>query len=135
MGGERVEGPRSSILGRKDCDGSIDVAGPQEFRSVNPESIRGPSADRASLPVISIDLSPAGSVLATGSGDWQARICESRPSPNSPPTPADRLARRELHNRSMTAADPVTYPARSPLFYFPCCRQICMRIFLRPFER
>lgn len=25
--------------------------------------------------VISIDLSPAGSVLATGSGDWQARIC------------------------------------------------------------
>ena len=27
--------------------------------------------------VISIDLSPAGNVLATGSGDWQARICES----------------------------------------------------------
>ena len=26
--------------------------------------------------VISIDLSPAGNVLATGSGDWQARICE-----------------------------------------------------------
>ena len=26
-------------------------------------------------PVISIDLSPAGSILATGSGDWQARIC------------------------------------------------------------
>ncbi|KAF9225758.1 WD40 repeat-like protein [Gyrodon lividus] len=25
--------------------------------------------------VISIDLSPAGSTLATGSGDWQARIC------------------------------------------------------------
>lgn len=25
--------------------------------------------------VISIDLSPAGNVLATGSGDWQARIC------------------------------------------------------------
>jgi len=25
--------------------------------------------------VISIDLSPAGSILATGSGDWQARIC------------------------------------------------------------
>jgi general transcriptional corepressor TUP1 len=29
------------------------------------------------LPVISIDLSPAGSILATGSGDWQARICTS----------------------------------------------------------
>ena len=27
--------------------------------------------------VISIDLSPAGNVLATGSGDWQARICTS----------------------------------------------------------
>ncbi|KAH6906679.1 WD40 repeat-like protein, partial [Coprinopsis sp. MPI-PUGE-AT-0042] len=26
--------------------------------------------------VISIDLSPAGGLLATGSGDWQARICE-----------------------------------------------------------
>lgn len=29
---------------------------------------------RSSL-VISIDLSPAGNILATGSGDWQARIC------------------------------------------------------------
>jgi hypothetical protein len=29
------------------------------------------------LQVISIDLSPAGSILATGSGDWQARICTS----------------------------------------------------------
>ncbi|KAF8155506.1 WD40-repeat-containing domain protein [Crassisporium funariophilum] len=27
--------------------------------------------------VISIDLSPAGNILATGSGDWQARICTS----------------------------------------------------------
>jgi general transcriptional corepressor TUP1 len=27
--------------------------------------------------VISTDLSPAGSILATGSGDWQARICTS----------------------------------------------------------
>jgi len=26
--------------------------------------------------VISIDLSPAGNVLATGSGGWEARICE-----------------------------------------------------------
>ena len=26
--------------------------------------------------VISIDLSPVGNMLATGSGDWQARICE-----------------------------------------------------------
>lgn len=25
--------------------------------------------------VISVDLSPAGNILATGSGDWQARIC------------------------------------------------------------
>jgi glucose repression regulatory protein TUP1 len=41
-----------------------------------------PRAD--SLPVISIDLSPAGSVLATGSGDWQARICESLPCAKRP---------------------------------------------------
>jgi hypothetical protein len=27
------------------------------------------------LLVISVDLSPAGDILATGSGDWQARIC------------------------------------------------------------
>ena len=27
--------------------------------------------------VISIDLSPMGGLLATGSGDWQARICKS----------------------------------------------------------
>jgi len=26
-------------------------------------------------PVISIDLSPSASLLATGSGDWAARIC------------------------------------------------------------
>jgi len=29
------------------------------------------------LAVISIDLSPTGGQLATGSGDWQARVCES----------------------------------------------------------
>ena len=27
------------------------------------------------IPVIATDLSPAGNLLATGSGDWQARIC------------------------------------------------------------
>src|SRR5258706_6094123 len=27
--------------------------------------------------VISIDLSPTGGYLATGSGDWQARVCKS----------------------------------------------------------
>ena len=27
--------------------------------------------------VISVDLSPAGGIMATGSGDWQARICMS----------------------------------------------------------
>ena len=29
--------------------------------------------------VISIDLSPVGTLLATGSGDWQARICMFQP--------------------------------------------------------
>lgn len=33
------------------------------------------SVDLRRCPVISIDLSPAGNILATGSGDWQARIC------------------------------------------------------------
>ena len=28
-------------------------------------------------PVISVDLSPNGGYLATGSGDWQARVCKS----------------------------------------------------------
>lgn len=36
-------------------------------------SIPLPIIDR--FLVISIDLSPAGNVLATGSGDWHARIC------------------------------------------------------------
>ena len=31
--------------------------------------------------MISIDLSPAGGLLATGSGDWQARVCEFISSP------------------------------------------------------
>jgi hypothetical protein len=78
MGSEWIERPRSSILGRKVCDRPIDVAGSQEFRSVIPDSIRAPSVDSTSVLVISIDLSPAGSVLATGSGDWQARICKFR---------------------------------------------------------
>ena len=26
--------------------------------------------------VISVDLSPTGGMLATGSGDWSARLCE-----------------------------------------------------------
>ena len=33
------------------------------------------SVDLRRCLVISIDLSPAGNILATGSGDWQARIC------------------------------------------------------------
>ena len=44
---------------------------------------RHSEADSFSVPVISIDLSPAGSVLATGSGDWQARICKSSHSDHS----------------------------------------------------
>lgn len=31
--------------------------------------------------VISIDLSPTGGILATGSGDWHTRICKSYPHP------------------------------------------------------
>jgi hypothetical protein len=41
--------------------------------------------------VISIDLSPVGGVLASGSGDWQARICERPPAfmlAHTEPTPS-----------------------------------------------
>lgn len=43
----------------------------------DPTPLGHSEADRSSVPVISIDLSPAGNVLATGSGDWQARICKT----------------------------------------------------------
>ena len=42
------------------------------------KSVRNPDTDAIQCgAVISIDLSPTGSILATGSGDWQARICMS----------------------------------------------------------
>ena len=45
---------------------------------LSPRSIRAPWTDGSSVPVISIDLSPTGSLLATGSWDRQVRICRSR---------------------------------------------------------
>lgn len=42
---------------------------------VRPSSVLSRECALTRFSVISIDLSPAGSVLATGSGDWQARIC------------------------------------------------------------
>ena len=50
-----------------------DLPGP-----LSPRSIRAPWTDGSSVLVISIDLSPAGSLLATGSYDRQVRICRSR---------------------------------------------------------
>ena len=40
----------------------------------------------SSVLVYSTDLTPTGSLLATGSADFQARICESRYSPEFPLT-------------------------------------------------
>ena len=46
--------------------------------SLSPRSIRAPWTDGSSVLVSSIDLSPTGSLLATGSWDCQVRICRSR---------------------------------------------------------
>ena len=45
---------------------------------LSPRSIRAPWTDGSSVLVKSIDLSPTGSLLATGSWDHQVRICRSR---------------------------------------------------------
>ena len=45
---------------------------------LSPRSIRAPWTDSSSVLVRSIDLSPAGSLLATGSWDRRVRICRSR---------------------------------------------------------
>jgi len=48
---------------------------------LSPRSIRAPWTDGSPVLVLSIDFSPAGNLLATGSADRQVRICESRYSP------------------------------------------------------
>ena len=45
---------------------------------LSPRSIRAPWTDGSSILVCSIDLSPTGSLLATGSWNRQVRICRSR---------------------------------------------------------
>ena len=45
---------------------------------LSPRSIRAPWTDGSSVLVNSIDLSPTGSLLATGSDDGDVRICRSR---------------------------------------------------------
>ena len=66
MGRERVEGPRSPILGCKDCDRPVDAAGSQEFRSVIP--------DRSDLPAPQVDILPfqsSQSISAPPEACWQ----------------------------------------------------------------
>jgi len=84
MGGERIGRRRGSVLGCKVWDRPIDVERSLECRSVIPRSIRAPWTDGSSILVYSIDLSPAGSLLATGSADGQVRICKSRYPPKFP---------------------------------------------------
>ena len=49
---------------------------------VIPQAIRAPRTDISSGLVWSTDLSPAGSLLATGSNDYRVRICKFRYSPD-----------------------------------------------------
>jgi len=54
------------------------LKGHKDGGPLSPRSIRAPWTDSSSVLVNSIDLSPAGSLLATGSGDDRVRICKSR---------------------------------------------------------
>ena len=123
MGGEWIKRRRSSVLGRKVWDHPIDVARSQEFGSVVPESIQAPWADICSVTVLSIDLSPTGILLATGSTDSRARICEPRYFPEFPLALICRLyvSFREIYYRFVTAVGSAhnIYPACSlSLFIF-----------------
>jgi len=53
--------------------------------------------DSSSVPVISVDLSPAGNMLATGSGDREARICASHLLRNPRISVVDFGRFREIH--------------------------------------
>ena len=67
----------------------------------------GPLSSRSIRLVVSADLSPAGSLLATGSLDHQVRICKSRYSPEFALALICRLffCFREIHYRFLTAVD------------------------------
>ena len=54
------------------------LKGHNDIGSLSLRSIRAPWTDGSSVLVKSIDLSPTGSLLATGSYDDQVRICRSR---------------------------------------------------------
>lgn len=68
-----VQGSWCTILGLAQCNCAVYASRTQEFWWVIKNRIM--SVDLRRCSVISIDLSPAGNILATGSGDWQARIC------------------------------------------------------------
>jgi len=54
------------------------LKGHEDWGPLSPRSIRAPWTDGSSVLVNSIDLSPTGSLLATGSADGLVRICRSR---------------------------------------------------------
>jgi len=56
----------------------LKLKGHEDWGPLSPRSIRAPWTDGSSVLVNSIDLSPAGSLLATGSDQGQVRICRSR---------------------------------------------------------
>ena len=92
----RVQGPWRTVLGLAQCNCAVYAPRTQEFWWVIKNQIM--SVDLRMLsPVISIDLSPAGNILATGSGDWQARICVFFNKPSNCRRSLTCYS-RELHN-------------------------------------
>ena len=87
-----------------------------------------------SVLVISIDLSPTGGYLATGSGDWQARVCEYRLTRLCPERPLndtfyrelqpDMILRLSMHasypNLSLSFSRILQVLSGSQIFAFPC---------------
>jgi len=83
------------------------------------------ATDSSSVPVISVDFSPTGNMLATGSGDWEARICASHLLRCPRGSVADCDLFREVHYYLLTAVIPAHnlsrfLPPSLFLFWFLC---------------
>jgi len=81
------------------------LRGHQRAGSLSPRSIQASWTDGSSVLVYSTDLSPTGSLLATGSFDCQVRICKSRYPPefSLALTCWFFVCFREIHYRFLTA--------------------------------
>ena len=92
---------------------------------LSPRSIREPWTDGSSVLVVSIDLSPTGSLFATGSYYDQVRICRSRYSLEFSLTLTCRffVGFREIHYRFLTAVDSA-HNSSGLLSLFPVSRLV-----------